>query len=61
MTDPLVTAQEFMVALSRSKSAFYQDLKAGRLPPPRYLGGSPRWRQSEIDAVIEALPRSPSA
>lgn len=39
----------------RSRSAIYLDLEAGRLPKPIKLGGKLYWRESEIDAHLDAL------
>lgn len=38
--------------LSRSVSALERDQAAGRLPPPVRVGGSKRWRLSEIEAWV---------
>lgn len=40
--------------LSRSVSALERDQAAGRLPPPVRVGGSKRWRVTEIEAWVTA-------
>lgn len=40
---------------NRSRSAIYLDMQAGRLPEPVKLGGKLYWRESEVDAHLEAL------
>lgn len=39
----------------RSRSACYNDLAEGRLPKPVKLGGRLYWRESDIDAHLQAL------
>jgi len=36
----------------RSRSAIYLDIEAGRLPPPRKLGGRLYWCEKEIDEIM---------
>ncbi len=38
--------------LSRSVSALERDQSAGRLPPPVRIGGSKRWKRTEIEAWV---------
>ena len=38
--------------LSRSVSALERDQAAGRLPPPVRIGGSKRWKLTEIEAWV---------
>lgn len=40
--------------LCRSQASLYRDAAAGRLPAPVRLGGSVRWRYSELVAWTEA-------
>ena len=42
-----------------SRSGVYKMVADGRLPPPvRFSSRCVRWRESELLAVIEALPRT---
>ncbi len=50
-------AVEALTGLGRS--AIYREMRAGRFPNPLRVGvKSVRWRQSEIAAWIDALPRA---
>ncbi len=40
---------------NRSRSAIYNDLDAGRLPPPLKLGGRLYWPEQELDAFLQSL------
>ena len=40
---------------NRSRSAVYVDVAEGRLPEPVKLGGKLYWRESDVDAHLEAL------
>lgn len=60
--DPLLTAEEAAAEAGRALSTFWRDVKRGTLPPPYYVTPrAPRWRVSELRAVVEAAPRAPRA
>jgi predicted DNA-binding transcriptional regulator AlpA len=56
MTDKLLNRQETSCKLGgRSRSSLYNDVAAGRLPPPIKIGGRIYWSQAQLDAHIAAL------
>lgn len=58
--NPLLTAAESAAETGRALSTFWRDVKRGILPAPYYVTPrSPRWRLSELQAVIGTVPRSP--
>ena len=60
--DPLLTAEESAAETGRAISTFWRDVKRGLLPAPYYVTPrSPRWRQSELRAAVDAAPRAPTA
>lgn len=60
-SDPLLTAQEAAPETGRALSTFWRDVKRGTLPPPYYVTPRcPRWRLSELRAVVAAAPRKPA-
>jgi predicted DNA-binding transcriptional regulator AlpA len=60
--DPLLTAEEAAAETGRALSTFWRDVKRGTLPPAYYVTPrAPRWRLSELRAVVEAAPRAPRA
>jgi predicted DNA-binding transcriptional regulator AlpA len=53
--DPLLMAREAAAELGIGLSTLYRDVAAGRLPQPYYLTPrAPRWRRSELRAVVAA-------
>src|SRR5262249_32095359 len=50
----LVDIKQLSVLLSRSAASLERDAAAGRLPPAVRLGGSRRWRLSEIVRWVDA-------
>ena len=40
---------------SRSRSAIYLDVKAGRLPQPIKLGGRVYWPEGDVDTHLRAI------
>lgn len=53
--DPLLTAAEAADETGRGLSTFWRDVRSGRLPPPfRITPRCPRWRRSELRAVVES-------
>jgi predicted DNA-binding transcriptional regulator AlpA len=60
--DPLLTAHESAAETGRALSTFWRDVKRGTLPSPYYVTPrAPRWRRSELRAVVDAAPRAPGA
>lgn len=60
--DPLLTTEEAAAETGRALSTFWRDVKRGTLPAAYYVTPrSPRWRLSELRAVVESAPRSPRA
>jgi predicted DNA-binding transcriptional regulator AlpA len=56
--DPLLTAVEAAAETGRAVSTFWRDVKRGSVPAPYYVTPrAPRWRQSELRAVVDAAPR----
>jgi predicted DNA-binding transcriptional regulator AlpA len=56
--DPLLTADEAAVETGRAVSTFGRDVKRGSVPAPYYVTPrAPRWRQSELQAAVDASPR----
>lgn len=59
LTDPLITANEAAAERGQGVSTFWRDVKNGVVPAPYYIGPkSPRWRQSEIRASVEACKKA---
>lgn len=57
VSDTLLRLPEVIAQVRLSRSTIYRRIDEGTFPRPRALGaGCVRWRQSEIDAWIEALP-----
>lgn len=62
LTDPLITANEAAAERGQGVSTFWRDVKNGVAPAPYYIGPkSPRWRQSEIRASVEACKKVPAS
>ena len=58
-TDRLLTRAEVERLVGLRRSAIYSLMRAGKFPVPlRISGNAVRWRLSEIEAWIDALPRS---
>jgi len=58
--DPLLTAGEAATETGRALSTFWRDVRTGRVPPAYYVTPkSPRWRRSELRAVVESC-RAPA-
>lgn len=53
--DPLLTAKEGAAVARIGVSTFWLRVKEGRFPRPTYVVGpkSPRWRLSDLRAVLE--------
>ena len=61
--DVLLTQHEVLRMTGfRSRTSIYRRTRAGTFPAPLVLGnGAIRWRQSDLIAWIEALPKRPTA
>jgi predicted DNA-binding transcriptional regulator AlpA len=60
--DPLLIAEEAAAETGRAVSTFWRDVRSGVLPQPYYVTPkAPRWRRSELRAMVEAAPRTPQA
>ena len=58
----LLRTKDVMDALGVSESTLYRLTRCGTLPAPIKLGPQcNRWRQSDIEAALEALRPSPKA
>ncbi|MDV7143612.1 AlpA family phage regulatory protein [Tropicimonas sp. TH_r6] len=55
MEDQLVSIHTIVEALGRSKASVYRDIKRGAFPKQVKIGGSSRWRLSEVDRFIAGL------
>jgi predicted DNA-binding transcriptional regulator AlpA len=53
--DPLLPLSALVETLQRSRASIYRDVKRGAFPKPLKLGGSSRWRRSDVEAFIENL------
>lgn len=51
----LVTIAKVTEILQRSRASIYRDIKNNAFPKPLKIGGSSRWRLSEIEEMIERL------
>jgi len=59
--DPLLKARQAAAELGIGVSTFWRDVQRKRLPLPYYVSKrSPRWRRSEILAILASCPRQPS-
>ena len=57
--DRLLRIAEVQEMTGLSRASVYKMVADGRLPPPvRLSSRCVRWRESELQATIEALPRS---
>ena len=58
-SDPLITASEAAAERGQGVSTFWRDVRNGIVPAPFYIGPkTPRWRQSEIRASVEACKKA---
>lgn len=53
--ETLVSIARLVEILDRSRASIYRDIKNKTFPKPLKLGGSSRWRLSEVEEVIERL------
>jgi prophage regulatory protein len=56
MPEALLSIADVCRRVRLGKSAIYVRIKAGSFPRPLDLGTTVRWRESDIDAWIAALP-----
>ncbi len=52
--DRLITFKDLKQILGISKTGIYRHVKQGSIPAPIYVGESPRWVLSEVNAWIRA-------
>lgn len=52
LQDSLVDISTVCAVLRRSPASIYRDIKKGEFPKPLKLGGSSRWRQSDLEKRI---------
>ncbi len=53
--DPLLDIKVVAKTLSRSRASIYRDIKAETFPKPLKIGGSARWRTSQVRNFIDGL------
>ena len=59
MEDRLMTRKDVEKRLGLSRAAIYRHMRHGCLPLPLKLSAKAvRWRESEIEAYIDGLPRA---
>jgi len=51
--DTLVDIKTVCNTLCRSRASVYRDIKRGGFPEPVKLGGSSRWRMSDLMALVQ--------
>ena len=56
--DRLLSVRDVAQRLSLCARSVWKMAAKGELPPPLHLGGSRRWRESDISAYIERLAES---
>jgi len=57
--DTLVDLKTVCATLCRSRASIYRDIQRGDFPEPLKLGGSSRWRVSDLNKIID--PEAPMA
>ena len=55
MSEQYLTLSQVMVRLQLAKSSVYRRIKDGTLPQPIKVGNLQRFKESEIEAAMEAL------
>jgi len=53
LNDKLVTIKTVCETLCRSRASIYRDIQRGDFPEPIKLGGSSRWRMSDLNKIID--------
>ncbi len=51
--DSLVNIKTVCATLCRSRASIYRDIQRGDFPEPIKLGGSSRWRMSDLNKIID--------
>jgi len=51
--DRLVDIKIVCASLCRSRASIYRDIQRGDFPEPIKLGGSSRWRMSDLNKIID--------
>ncbi|HDZ39798.1 MAG TPA: AlpA family phage regulatory protein [Marinobacter sp.] len=51
--DKLVSLKTVCETLCRSKASIYRDISRGDFPKPIKLGGSSRWRASDLNKILD--------
>lgn len=57
MPETYLTLAQVMGRLQLAKSSVYRRIKDGTLPPPIKVGSLQRFKESELDAAMEALAK----
>lgn len=53
--DALVDLKTVSATLCRSRASIYRDIESGTFPRPIKIGGSSRWKLSEVNEYLERL------
>jgi predicted DNA-binding transcriptional regulator AlpA len=51
--DQLIDIKTVCATLCRSRASIYRDIQRGDFPEPIKLGGSSRWRMSDLNKIID--------
>lgn len=51
--DQLIDIKTVCAILCRSRASIYRDIQRGDFPDPIKLGGSSRWRMSDLNKIID--------
>lgn len=51
--DRLIDKKTVCFLLSRSPASLYRDIKRGAFPAPTKIGGSSRWKLSDVNKIID--------
>jgi prophage regulatory protein len=51
----LYSVKELVSILSLSRATIWRQVNLGHIPEPVKIGGSTRWRKSDIDKLVQAL------
>mgnify|MGYP000054754936 FL=1 len=50
--DTFVDIKTVCLTLCRSRASIYRDIQRGDFPAPYKLGGSSRWRMSDLNMIV---------
>lgn len=53
--DQLVSIKAVVEILDRSRASIYRDIKKGTFPQPKKVGGSSKWRLSDVNRFLAEL------